>query len=289
VSPTAHEDLVATMRFGHRGLSASRDEYDERLSQHVESRATRRSCNNELPLAANIAASLCAFAEESGGRLDVVTDKDELASLGEIIAHEDKLRFVNPLLHAELVSELRWSEIEALRRRDGLDLRSLELTPTDIAAMRLLRSADVLRTLREIGGGEGLKRSARKAVAGAAAVGLLRLPGERSRRAYLEGGRLMQRIWLWAEAKDFGLHPMTGFLYWFEPEAALHEKMADLDAAGAGFDAAEKRELSALRNSFLSHFPAVDGAEILFFRIVRTRSPALRSLRRSVAETLTVV
>jgi len=99
----------------------------------------------------------------------------------------------------------------------------------------------------------------------------------------------MQRVWLWAEANDMGLHPMTGFLYWFEPETALHEKTAHLDAAGASFNAAEKRELLALRRDFLAHFPPVEGAEILFFRIVRTRAPLLRSLRRSIAETLTVV
>src|SRR4030095_4770188 len=164
-----------------------------------------------------------------------VTDRRSLAALGELIATGDKLRFLNPLLHEELVRELRWSEAEATSRRDGLDLRSLELTPTDIAALRLLRSPEVMRTLREVGGGDGLKRGTRKAVGAAGAVGLRRRSGPRAKRNYVEGGRIMQRVWLAGEANGIGLHPMTGFLYWFGPATALSERFAHFESIGAGF------------------------------------------------------
>ena len=289
LSPADDENRVAVMQFEQSRRTMLGDEDDARLSLSVEARATRRSSNDEEPLSDEMAASLSAFVEESGGRLDLITDRDRLASLGESIATGDKLRLLHPLLHDELVSELRWSELEAISTRDGLDLRSLELSPTDIAAMRLLRSSEVLKELREVGGGEGLKRGARKAVSHAAAVGLLRKPGRRTRRAYLDGGRVMQRLWLWAEANGMGLHPMTGFLYWFEPMTALHERLAHFDAAGAGFSASETRELLELRSDFLAHFPPLEAAEILFFRLVRTRASVLRSLRRPVAQLLTIV
>ena len=99
----------------------------------------------------------------------------------------------------------------------------------------------------------------------------------------------MQRLWLWAEANGMGLHPMTGFLYWFGSNDSLDERMAYFDTAGAGFNALEKQQLLALRRDFFAHFPQVEAAEILFFRLVRTRAPVLRSLRRRLADTLTIV
>jgi hypothetical protein len=263
-------------------------ELDVRLAQRVESRATRRSAIAEPPLSEELVATLRAFAESQGGRLDVVTDRQRLAAIGEVVASADKLRLLNPRLHLELMTELRWSEAEANRRKDGLDLGSLELSPTDIAAMQLLRSPEVIRALRDVGGGEGLKRATRKAVAGAAAVGLLRRPGDRSRRAYVEGGRLLQRVWLFCEANGVGLHPITGFLYWLESEALLRERFAHFDAMGAGFSEAEERDLAKVRSEFGSHFPACDGPEIAFVRFVRAPASARRSLRRELSDTLTI-
>jgi len=236
-----------------------------------------------------LGATLSAFVESNGGRLDLVMEPSRLAALGELVASADKLRFMNPRLHAELVDELRWSDDEANVRRDGLDLRSLELTPTDVAAMRLLRSAEVIRALREVGGGEGLKRATRKAVAGSAAVGLLRRSGDLSRRGYVEGGVLLERFWIFCETHGVGLHPMTGFLYWFESEAVLRERFGRFDAMGSAFSDAEKTELANLRRDFLSHFPACAGLEIVFVRFVRAPNRAERSLRRDVSATLTLV
>jgi hypothetical protein len=115
-----------------------------------------------------------------------------------------------------------------------------------------LKSADVSRALREVGGGDGLKRGARKAISCAAAAGLLRRPGERTRRAYLQGGRALERLWLTAESLGLGLHPMTGFLYWLEPMATMHERFAHFDSSDA-FTEAEKGELVKLRQDFLGH------------------------------------
>ncbi len=279
-------DRIATLRIGERGITG--DSRDHDLGRHVESRVTARSTREEHALGIDLAASLCAIAEESGGRLDLMMDRARLRSLADVVAIGDKLRLLNPRLHDELIGELRWSETEVQHRRDGLDVRALELTPTEIAVMRMLRSSEVTKALREIEGGDGLEKGTRKAIAGAAAVGLLRRPGDRTRTAYVDGGRIMQRVWLWAEANGLGLHPMTGFLYWMQPASMLDERLAHFDAIGAGFTTREQRELRELRDAFLATFPSVDGPEILFFRVVRKREPHPRALRRTLANILTI-
>jgi hypothetical protein len=99
----------------------------------------------------------------------------------------------------------------------------------------------------------------------------------------------MQRVWLSAEANGVGVHPMTGFLYWLEPMTTLRERIAHFDSPGTGFPATESQELLKLREDFLGCFPPVEGAEILFFRLVRTTGDlSLRSLRRPSAETLSI-
>jgi len=60
--------------------------------------------------------------------------------------------------------------------RDGFSLDSLELSPVDRAGFQFCRDWATLDLVRRMGGGHGLEKASRKAVAGAAAVGLITMP-----------------------------------------------------------------------------------------------------------------
>ena len=48
-------------------------------------------------------------------------------ALGQILGAGDRIRFLSRTLHAELMSELRWSAGEAERTRDGIDRLQIPL------------------------------------------------------------------------------------------------------------------------------------------------------------------
>jgi hypothetical protein len=189
------------------------------------------------------------------------------------------LRFLSEQLSAELWRELRWNRAEVEGTRDGIDVASLEATPADVAGLRLLSDSRVTGLLRDLGTGDGLAKSAKRAVAAASAVGLLTIPGT-GLSSYVAGGRALQSVWLAATAEGLAFQPMTALLYLF----------ARLTRGGGGLPEPELLELEALREKFNALFTTrSDHAELMLFRISMAGAPSARSLRRPIDDIFTMM
>jgi hypothetical protein len=229
--------------------------------------------------------SLQEIAERAGANLRLVTRPESLDALGEVLGRGDRIRFMSRVMHREMMREVRWSEKEALASRDGLDIATLELTPTDEAGMRLISDWSVMAAVHDVGGGLGLATSAKKHVAAACAVGLLTLedPARESvstRYTYVRGGIALQRVWLLATKLGLAFHPMTALTYLF---TRLEE------GKGAGLDERDGRELVELRRRYREVFELTRPAtELMVFRLAVASPPTARSLRRKVSEMLEV-
>jgi nitroreductase len=259
---------------------------DQRFAACIEERVTTRRVTPRDAIAPSDRGALESTARGSGAELCVLADPEALAVLGEILGSGDRLRLLSPIMHREMMGEIRWSKEHANATRDGLDLGTLGLRPSDEAALRVVANPAVTRALREVGGGQGLARSAREAIAGAGAVGLVRVPARPresgaapARRAYFTGGIAATRVWLHATSLGIALQPMTALLYLF----------ARLDEGGAGLDPTARTELEELRERYHSLFlPAPGACDVLLFRMTRADPATPRSLRRTVAQVLTV-
>ncbi|CAM3741275.1 Rv1355c family protein [Kibdelosporangium persicum] len=230
-------------------------------------RRTHRTPGTRSSLTLEEISELTAAA--SGARLDLCLRPDELAG---IVGACDRIRFLNPDLHRELVGELRFTPAA-----DGITLDTLALPPGFAEAIRLIARPDVAARLRHLGGGARLEEGARDAIAGASAMGLLSVRSD-SPADWLAGGRAMQRIWLRAEQSGLGLHPMTTAIYMFG--------MLDGPAAEI-FTATESAELHELRARFHEVMPKPDGPMALLFRLARITTPAAPSSRVPTDSVLT--
>ncbi len=267
--------LAWTLHLGTGALRAGAD--DDKLAAAVESRGTNRRIADRRPLPAGIAEALAAAAAEAGAELHLWTEPNEVTALGELVARSEKLRMLHAGLHRDMVRELRWSAEEAQRTRDGIDIATLELTAADTAGLTLLRSPAVVREIRRVGGGEGLKKASRKAAGAASAIGLLSVAGPRSHSSYLRGGEALQRVWLLAHGAGVSLQPMTAILYLL----ARAE-----DGGGAQLDESDRSELDAIRSRLEAVAGPRRGAEIMLMRFAIAPPPSARALRRSVADLL---
>jgi hypothetical protein len=174
------------------------------------------------------------------------------------------------------MGEIRWSFAEAERTRDGIDVTTLELTPTDRAGLSVLQRADVIETMRRIDGGHGLNIPSKKALAAACAYGVIAGRGT-SPAHYFEAGAHMQRLWLLANARGLALQPMTAMLYVF----------ARLDGRIAGLSPREVAGFQSARAAFRTIVPPAEGETELFaFRLAEAAPPSARSLRRSIDDML---
>ncbi|HET9953733.1 MAG TPA: hypothetical protein VFQ61_04500, partial [Polyangiaceae bacterium] len=222
--------------------------------------------------------ALATEARAAGANLDLLVDADELDRIGEIIARGERLRLLNGRMHREMMDEVRWNARDVASTRDGLDVATLELTPTDLAGMRLVSTWTLMDLVGKLGLGRGLERPSRKAVASASAVGLLTAPG-RGKSDWFHGGRALERVWLRSTGMSLAFQPMTPLLYLF----------ARVDAGAAGeLSGAESRELAELQAQFAELFPRRGGANLMLFRLSRASPPTARSLRLPVDDVLRI-
>ncbi|MEX1365359.1 MAG: Rv1355c family protein [Nannocystaceae bacterium] len=252
---------------------------DPALVRSMAERVTNRRLGSRVPLPEGAASALGAAADARGGRLQLVEDEAGLDALAEIIGRGERLRLLSRTMHREMMEEVRWSAEEAERTRDGLDVATLELAPTDLAGMRLISSWSLMKMVGKLGAGSGLERPSRKAIAAASAVGLVTVTGT-SNEDYFRAGRAVQRVWLAATSLGLAFQPMTALLYVF----------ARAFAAGAeGLDARELRELRDLRARFGRVFEVQQGhAEGMLFRVSVAGPPTARALRRPVDDVLVI-
>lgn len=240
-------------------------------------RVTNRRLGEREPMADDDARFLEQLASSLKTRLTLLTSDAQLALVGEVLGAGDRVRLLSPVMHREMMNELRWTRADVLRTRDGLDVRSLELDDTDRAGLRVTSSWEVMELVGRFGGGKSLEKLAKKSIASASAVGLLSMPSARP-IDFFHGGRALQRLWLAASARGYAIQPMTALLYMF---ARL------LRGGGEGFSERERAELRTLRARHEELFSVAPGAgELMLFRVVRGGPPRVRSLRRRVHQVL---
>jgi len=265
--------LVCRVRFVPREVE------QPALLPWLAQRVTNRKRGRRVPLDGDRAGRLASAASAHGARLELRSAPAELDEIGALMGACDRWISFNRAIHEETMSGLRWTRAEVESQRDGIDLATLELSPTDRAGMQLLSNWPTMRTLGELGGGRVLEDAARKQVAAASAVGLITVPGL-ARESYLTGGRALERVWLTAAVCGFALQPMTSLPYLF---ARLER------GGGEGLSEAERRGLSALLPRYRRLFATPAGhAEALLFRIGVADPPTARSLRRHLDDVLKV-
>jgi molybdopterin/thiamine biosynthesis adenylyltransferase len=268
--------LVCRVEFARRGSLAGAD---EELFRAVGRRVTNRKLGARRTLEAEGVTALQSTARNAGAELELLTAPTELDALGTIIAQGERLRLLNRRMHEEMMGEVRWNARDARATRDGLDLATLELTPTDLAGMRLVSSWALMDVVASIGAGRGLEKSARKSIAAASAVGLLGYPGTEP-GAWFEAGRALQRVWLRATLLELAFQPMTPLLFLFARVAA--GDTADLDPR-------ELSELARLREAFTKLFVSRHGrVEAMLFRLAHAGPASARSLRIPARDVLAI-
>jgi nitroreductase len=248
------------------------------LFEQVWRRVTNRRKGDNRILAAADRSALEASLADSRTRLQVVTDANQRSALGALLGRADRLVYLSKRMHHDLVHELRWTPEEVAEKRDGIDLATLDMSPSDVAAMRTLQSWPALELVKSRGGGRALTENAHKRVAASSGVCLLSIDGK-GRQAYFEGGRALQRMWLTATSLGLSLHPW-GLPYLF---VRLEH------GAGVGFDDEEKRELASIRRAYREHWDVKDHeTEVFLFCLSYAGPPDAHSLRRSLRDVLTI-
>lgn len=253
--------LRATMHFGNGSDPALADLYEPMLV-----RETNRHRGTPQPLDEQTAKLLTVTAEREGARLHLLTGRDELSRAATIFGAADRIRYLTPQLHTEMISELRWpgdSDPDT-----GIDVRSLELDASDLALMDIVRRPDVMAYLAQWDAGSALGDGMRDEVLASSALAVLTVTGG-CLRDYARGGSAVEAVWIVAQREGLAVRPLSPVF--------LHARnAADLNELSAAFGG----ELARLQDDF-ARLIATDAEEsiVLVLRLTSAPPPSVSSRR----------
>ena len=261
---------VATMKLGE-----AMDFEIAPLYDHVQTRTTNRRMGSAPEVPEHAVRMLTRGVEQEGARLHFVTEPELISDFAELLADCDRMRFLLPDVHREMIGELRWPGRDALE--EGLDVRTLEMGPAEFAAVELLGRSDVMGHLSEWRAGQALGARTRAAVRSSSALAAVTVPrGEPT--WYVRGGSAVERFWLDTERLGLAVQPVSPLFVYANGEE-------DLRHLGGERHLDEMFELSERFSHLLE---LVDGETVaLLVRVFDAPRPSVRSIRLPLQDVLT--
>jgi hypothetical protein len=244
------------------------------LASRVRSRVANRQMGDGEPLDEQIVKVLTRGVQREGSQLHIATDRRRIETMAELLGESDRIRFLLPTLHREMVGELRFPGRDSLS--EGLDVRTLELSPPEMAALDLLRRPDVMEHLADWRAGQMLGARTRAVVGSSSALAVVSVP--RTDPAwYVRGGAAVERLWLTAELHGLAVQPVSPvFLY------AVDDK--DLLRLGGE---RHVETIHGLSERFHDFWDLDEGEEAtLVLRLSHAPAPSTRSARLPLRELL---
>lgn len=184
------------------------------------SRESNRHHGEPHDLEDEVVAALTDTAQRQGGRLRLLTARADIDRAATIFAAADRIRFLTPHLHREMISELRWpgdADPDA-----GIDVRNLEFDEGDMAVLGVLRRPDVMAQLAEWNAGSALGDDMRDRILASSALAVITVPG-RSLRDYATGGAAVEAVWITAQQRGLGAQPVSPVFLYAQTAADLQD------------------------------------------------------------------
>lgn len=273
----ATSNLVATFSFNKKTTSSTDASH---LSNAIDIRLTNRMLNKKEKIADSILTTLVNTAQETGVvNLEFITDDDELNLIGDLLGELEKIRLLEKTGHRDFVNEIRWTAKESEEQKDGVDLRTIDLTNTEIVGLKVAKNESVIELINKWNGGDAFKKLTIKAIDTASAVGVFTI-NDTTPTAYFNSGRMVQRVWLAANLNGIAFHPLTASVFMY----ARLIKGKGVDISKKGCD-----KLWALRPTFEKIFKIDSDKknELFIFRLSIADQPKVKSLRKPLKDVYT--
>jgi nitroreductase len=270
--------LVATIVFSPISdayLSAHQQRF-EHFYPLMRKRITNRYMGNESPINPEALENLKVVASEiQGARLSIINNRDDLLTMAKVVGVSDKLLLTNEVSHQEFFKEIKWSKDEAEKARVGIDVRTVELSASELAGFNVAKSWNAVKNLVKWGGGSVFERLGTKMTKSSSALALLTMP-EYSRKDFIEGGRALQRVWMEANAVGICVQPMSAAIF-------LWARL--VHGNGDGLTEKMARDLREIREQHLRLFNTPnDAGEVFLFRLFYAGEPKVLSLRKKLSD-----
>lgn len=198
-----------------------------------------------------------------------MVDHDEIARTATVFADADRIRYLTPTLHREMISELRWPGDDG--SDFGIDVRSLGLDSGDLAVLPLLRRTDVVAALDDWDAGSVLGDDTSGRMRSSSAIVTVMIRGA-ALSDFARGGAAVVAVWMAAQDAGLAVQPMSPpFLY-----AHTGTELGELSGKYAD-------ELRRLQDTFHALTSKGPGEAVVLALRISDAPPASVPSRRSTA------
>jgi nitroreductase len=249
----------------------------EALASFIHKRGTNRLLTKRAPLRAADKAGISSAVESiDNAQLHLVTSNQQLNAVKSILSSVDQLFLMNKKGHHHFMNEMRWTKAEAKATKEGVDIDTIDITPTERAGLEVSRNWEVTRNLKKWKLGSAYGKLTQKGVDAAAAIGIISMPKENA-ASFFEGGMALQNAWLAATKANLAFQPMSISTFLFELAASNDKANSDIKDI--------KKGLLALKQDFFSLFNLDNRIPVFIFRLGKTdhRTP-VKSMRKDLKE-----
>lgn len=185
------------------------DKVEDAKARFIWERHTNRTKYNRKPIPqADLDSLTLACSEVDGSTLDLYTDKHDLNTISKLVGKVDVLRMETQSIHELLMSNIRFTDEQALATRDGFHLKNLEAGIDGELFLKLIKPWKTASIMNKMGMAKIAAHIAAKGITQASAIGMIRIDGT-DQKSFFEGGRAMQRVWLEATRLGISFQPMT--------------------------------------------------------------------------------
>lgn len=262
--------LIAVYRF-NRALKSplALQGLGDRLSHRLTSR--NRSLDSKA-IPNHLKEEVNQALIETSFKMKWVEDPAKMDALAQIIGKVERQRILDPWGHYDFINEARWTKEQAESTRNGVDLRTLPLTDADKVGFKLIQDAEAIRNLRFWDKGKALVKMSTDGLKGSSALALL-YTDQHDIKTTLEGGKLVNRIWLYLNDNGVSYQPVS-------PATFMFARLAGEDESTSAY---LKAELRALRSEYLDLLDLESDCNDLFLcRLFFAEEPKVKSLRKPV-------
>lgn len=238
------------------------------LYEPMLARETNRLRGTAAPIAAAVLDDLRAAAGTEGAELKILDGRAEIETAAGLLAEADRIRYLTPTLHREMMSELRWpGDHDA---DTGLDVTTLGLDPADMVVLDILRRPEVMAKLSDWNAGAALGDDTHERVTSSSALAVVSVRGRRL-TDYALAGSAVEAVWVGAQRHGLAVQPVSPVFLYAHDDHDRHVLSPDHADALGDLQYAFRRLTCTER----------DASQALVLRLSHAPRPTVRSRRRA--------
>jgi molybdopterin/thiamine biosynthesis adenylyltransferase/predicted GNAT family N-acyltransferase len=203
IPDNAQPDLVVKISFSQTGNK------EDPLQRFIWERHTNRTKFNKKPInksdLTQISGSISSFHDSS---LTLITDRIQIDKIAQLVYEADKIRAERKDLHKHLMAMIRFTEKDAMEKKDGFPIKNLEAGIGGEVFLKFSRPWAIMDILNKTGMGKMIPYMASQGIKQASAVGMLKMHGN-SVQDFIIGGQALERVWLTCTRLGISFQPMT--------------------------------------------------------------------------------